>query len=1257
MTTPSTKANSPARDLFDSAVAHHLAGRADAAIDVYRDAIASDPALAPAMNNLGALLGARGLASEALELFRRAVNVDPAYAEAHNNLGIALTHSGRHAEAIAHFEAALEHEPKRAVWWNNLGNACVECFRFDRALDAYDRAIAIEPASADVWSNRGLALRGLRHPDEAIASFRRSLEVDPRFANALVNLGIVLKEQKRTDEAIAAFERARSLRPNDPALLCNYASVYESRGDYERMRELAELAATLDPAFPESHVLRGNYYMERGDFSAAEAAYQHARSLDAGNRNANWNLAIIWLLQGDYARGWAQFEWRKRLQSVLLEHNEYPGEAWTGDPLRDRSILLYSEQGLGDAIQFVRYAEEVARRGAGRVIVEAPATVTALLATARGVDEVVARGTPLPSVDLHASLMDLPRLLGTDLGTIPDAVPYLDAPPRPVSSLIDAPPGVLKIGIVWAGNPMHQRDHLRSLPLAQLAPILDVPGARFFSLQKGGPEGELVRIASDRVVDLSPHLADFRDTAAAISRLDLVLTVDTSVAHLAAALGRETWVMVTHVPDFRWMLERDDSPWYPSVRLFRQPAPRDWASVIARVRRALSERMRSSLPVTKTSEPDEALTVLQSAARRPDGRARFELGISLADLALEESFAAYESELLGRGTEPALTRFLDEALREGDMLLDPVPGLGVAALNVATAPKRVTVHVVEPDARRAARLTRAARDAGADARLVIHRELPKGSALGVTEPGPAAVGRRTVLRIGDPGATPEVLGGLASDGLDLSAVVWPSARAAQIRGALDVLAHHGFWLGTLSLVGGEVTIDPLGESAAAHMVIAIDPVFLAELAGENVPAQAEIPSANPSVEAPGPSQWIAFDWEVRADTGWGVYGLNLATQLALLGNPAPIVLACDEDTLPPLVRHRLRDTLAASAPARDALCDATAIVDIDGTVLRAFGNGFVGAPHAPRLRARKNVGVVFFEDTHFAPDAIDQAAALDAIIAGSSWNAEVLRAYGLRNVHTVIQGVDPTVFHPAERTGLFRDRFVVFSGGKLEYRKGQDIVVAAFRRFHERHPDALLVTAWHNHWPRLISDLELAGHVRGAPRVANGSLQVVEWLAANGIPETAVLDVGRTPNVLMGQIVREADVALFPNRCEGGTNLVAMECMAAGIPTIVSANTGHLDLLATGGCFALRRQRNVKQPSRYFTGVDGWGESHVDEIVELLERLYTDRALATDRASIGAAAMANLTWHRQVRALLAALGHPCHPEASAEGDPSADASG
>ena len=1242
MTTLGTNSRASARELFAGAISHHLGGRVHDAVAAYREALALDPHMAVAMNNLGALLGSAGENAEALDLFRAAVAADPAYAEARNNLGIALASAGRHEEAVVHFEAALAEEPHRAPWWNNLGNSCVECFRFAKSLEAYDRALAIEPASADAWSNRGLALRGLRRPDDAIASFERALIADPRFAHALINLGIVLKEQRRTDEAIIAFERARAIRPNDPALLCNYASVYESRGDYERMREFADLAAALDDGFAEAHVLRGNYHMERGAFAAAESAYQRAKSLDADNRNANWNLALIWLLHGDYHRGWAQFEWRKRLQSVLLEHNEYPGQPWSGGSLVGKRILLHAEQGLGDAIQFVRYAELLKARGAERVIVEAPSAVTSVLATARGVDDVVARGAALPPFDVHASLMDLPRLCGTELTTVPATIPYLDAPSRPVSALVDAPHGVLKIGIVWAGNPMHQRDHLRSVPLTQFAALFEHTGARFFSLQKGGPEGELARIASDRVVDLSPHLHDFRDTAAAIARLDLVLTVDTSVAHLAAALGRETWIMITHVPDFRWMLERADSPWYPTVRLFRQPAPRDWTTVITDVRRALRARVGTAIP-PEPAQPSSAdvLTVLPSVARRADGRPRFELVISLTDLARPELFASYERELLGNGDDRALAMFLAEAMRDGDVLVDPAPGLGLTALNVASLKSPcVTVHVMEADRPRAERLKQAGRDAGATRRLVVHESLPGAELLGARQSAPVDRTPRTILRIGDATQTPELLGTLAgADGLDIAAVAWPSARPREIAGALEVLTAHGFWIGALTLVNGEVTLDPLSDVDAAQTVVAVELPFLVELGGDVTALGNAAPNVTRvrSEATARETRWLAFDWEVRGDTGWGVYGLNLAMQLALRGAPLPIVLGCNEATLPALARHRLRETLAASAPASRALADSTSIVNIDGTLLRAFGNGFVGAAHSSRLRAVKNVGVVFFEDTHFDTSAIQRARSLDAIIAGSAWNGDLLRAHGLDNVHTVLQGIDPTVFHPAPRNGLFGDRFVVFSGGKLEYRKGQDIVVAAFRRLLERHPDALLVTAWHNHWPQLIADMELAGHVRGTPRASNGALLIGEWLAANGIPETATLDVGCTPNALMGQIVREANVALFPNRCEGGTNLVAMECMAAGVPTIVSANTGHLDLTSTGGCFALRQQGSVHHPTRFFTGVDGWGESDVDEIVGLLERLHSDTILARSRAAIGAAAMTRLTWDSQISALLTVI--------------------
>ncbi len=308
----------------------------------------------------------------------------------------------------------------------------------------------------------------------------------------------------------------------------------------------------------------------------------------------------------------------------------------------------------------------------------------------------------------------------------------------------------------------------------------------------------------------------------------------------------------------------------------------------------------------------------------------------------------------------------------------------------------------------------------------------------------------------------------------------------------------------------------------------------------------------------------------------------------------------------------------------------------DGIVLHALGNELLGAT-APAPTCRRRVGVVFFEDTAFDSHTLARGEAFDLLVAGSTWNAEVLRDRGLRSVAMVMQGIDPVRFHPAPRSGLFPGRFVIFSGGKLEYRKGQDIVVAAFREFAKGHPDALLVVGWHNAWADLICDLELAGHVTGRPVAVDGVLDVTPWLCANGVPATQVVDLGRQSNALMAQLIREADVAVFPNRAEGGTNLVAMECMAAGVATLVSANTGHLDLVATGGCVALREQGAVAAPTRYFRGTDGWGETSVDETIATLEKAYTDTAWRRALAERGATAMATLTWQHQVGQLLDVL--------------------
>jgi glycosyltransferase involved in cell wall biosynthesis len=373
------------------------------------------------------------------------------------------------------------------------------------------------------------------------------------------------------------------------------------------------------------------------------------------------------------------------------------------------------------------------------------------------------------------------------------------------------------------------------------------------------------------------------------------------------------------------------------------------------------------------------------------------------------------------------------------------------------------------------------------------------------------------------------------------------------------------------------------------------------------------------------TQRIVIHWGLSSLHGWGVYGLNLA--MAWAGDQA-LEPATDYEiapkliTLDPLQWHALAGFRARSAKLRAQLLRQSAEpITVNAVVLSALGNDLQPqpGPHGGALLGRPSFGTIFFEREALGPKARETLAPHAAIIAGSSWNAEVLRAHGVPKVELVLQGIDPALFHPAPRRGLFPGRFVVFSGGKLEARKGQDNVIAAWRIFAARHPDALLMSAWHNHWPETARSIDASRRAAPLPLRADGALDSAAWVAANGIKAEQFLDLGVVPNALMPAILREADAALFPNRCEGGTNLVAMEAMACGVPTILSANTGHLDLLKDGAALALADQRPIP-------AVPGWCESNIEEILAALEALYTDRTRAAGIGTAGARLLSGLSW-------------------------------
>ena len=396
-----------------------------------------------------------------------------------------------------------------------------------------------------------------------------------------------------------------------------------------------------------------------------------------------------------------------------------------------------------------------------------------------------------------------------------------------------------------------------------------------------------------------------------------------------------------------------------------------------------------------------------------------------------------------------------------------------------------------------------------------------------------------------------------------------------------------------------------------------------------------------TIDPPDGRRPLVFAWGVSSYFGWGLYGLNLAISLA--NNPVFSPVAAMEFgpgdlVLDPLREHLIQGVGALSADLWSTLATLPQPeARIDAPLLMGLGKDLhnVASAGGKFLTGQPSIGVTFIEHSTLSDAGRQRADQFALIIAGSSWNESVLRANGIAATTTVLQGVDTSLFHPAPRTGRFRDRFVVFSGGKLEYRKGQDLVVKAFAAFQQRHQEALLLTAWNTPWNWHDQFMAAGTGTEPATQTADGWVDTAGWAIANGVPAHALIALGRVPNIAMPHVVREADVALFPNRCEGGTNLVAMECMACGIPTILSANTGHLDLLGRDGV-AYRLERQGAASCEGYETQD-WGESDVEEILEKLESAWRDREEAAAIGRRGGAFIAPMTWERQASLLLRAI--------------------
>ncbi len=469
---------------------------------------------------------------------------------------------------------------------NDLAVSEMKRGNLQEALNIFTLVLAKAPHPI-IYMNQGLALQGMKQHDKAVASFDRAISLAPDFAGAYNNRGISLHALSRYDEALASYDKAIALKSDDGGAYTNRGMTLHALNRYEESLASCEHAVAIASGNAVLHNNLGNALQEMGRFADALASYDRATAINPDYAEAHWNASVVRLMTGDFERGWTQGEWRWKNPALGKRPRHFKQPLWQGEPIEGKTILLYGEQGMGDVIQFCRYAPLVAARGA-KVIVEVDPPLKQLLAELDGVSHCIARHEPCPGFDLQCPMLSLPLAFGTRIGTIPAATPYLHAPHARDWEAQLGPRDRPRIGLAWSGNPHHVHDRKRSVPLSAFLPLLDV-NAAFVSLQKDlrAPDEAILKKRAD-ILNFGPSLESFADTAALMSCLDLVISVDTSVVHLAGALAKPVWVLVPFLPDWRWLLERSDNPWYPTARLFRQTSSRDWHQVVVRVREALS---------------------------------------------------------------------------------------------------------------------------------------------------------------------------------------------------------------------------------------------------------------------------------------------------------------------------------------------------------------------------------------------------------------------------------------------------------------------------------------------------------------------------------------------------------------------------------------------------------------------------------------------------------------------------------------------
>lgn len=528
--------------------------------------------------------------SEADNIYRSILATDPKQPDALHLSGLIAFQNGDAQAAVVMIREAILHRDDQAQYYANLGRAHIALNQVSEAVPAYRKSLELEPTSAAVYSDLGAALVNLNEFEEAEHVSRLAVKLDDKQVNAWFHLGLIYQNQKMLNEAVRCYLKVVNLNPNFFEAFNNLANIERANGFFESAITHYNEAIRINPEIGETHGNLAVSLQETGQLDDAIISYRKALSLKPDDAEHHRNLAMALLLTGQYEEGWREYEWRWKTNYFAPQVRDLPGPRWNGESLSGKTLLVYCEQGYGDTIQFSRYLPKLSAMGIN-VIFECQPPLVKLVRSINSAGKIISQGDEPGEFDAHVPLLSLPRILGADENSIQNQPPYLSTAE---STPLNSNSGPFKIGFAWRGSAAFKRDAIRSPGLEPFLPLLNIPGVQFYSLQKdNGPEEIEKHSAARLITDAGSGLTSFSETARVMDGLDLIISSDTAIAHLAGAMGKPVWTVLSHVPDWRWLLGRTDCPWYPTMRLFRQPKAGDWESVLQELKKSLAELIES----------------------------------------------------------------------------------------------------------------------------------------------------------------------------------------------------------------------------------------------------------------------------------------------------------------------------------------------------------------------------------------------------------------------------------------------------------------------------------------------------------------------------------------------------------------------------------------------------------------------------------------------------------------------------------------